>query len=78
MVVHPQQCFGMGLQLARAHGLAGFGTADLHCMLAHWVGFKVMVETDYTVNFGAGEIKAGGNRRHCGIRDIAQLRLNGV
>jgi hypothetical protein len=47
-------------------------------MAAYRMSFKVVVETDNTVNFGAGEIQASGNCRHCGLWNIAQLALNGV
>jgi hypothetical protein len=33
-------------------------------MAAHWMGFKIMVKTDYAMYFGAGEIKAAGNTGH--------------
>jgi hypothetical protein len=78
MVVDAQGLFGMGFKLARPHRLAGFSTADLHSMAAYRMSFKVVVETDNTVNFGAGEIQASGNCRHCGLWNIAQLPLNGM
>ncbi len=65
-------------ELVGAHGLTRLSPAQADHMLPRRCPAKVMIESDYAVNFGTGQIESLGNHRNRALGDISQCRLNGV
>ena len=59
--LHPQDLTCRRLQFARAHGLAGLGTTDLHCTRWRRRCPKIVIKTNDTVNFSDRQRKRSRN-----------------
>jgi len=76
--VHSEFVLGMRGERVGAERLAGLGSTQTHYVLARRRPAKVVVERDYAVNLGAGNIQSLGDERNRPLRHIAQGGLNGV
>ena len=74
--LHPQDMTCRRLQFARAHGLAGLGTADLHCTRWRRRCPKIVIKTNDTVNLSDRKRKRSRNVLVRFGRDIPNLRLD--
>jgi hypothetical protein len=56
VIIDIERCLNVRFEVSAAHGLTRFGSTNLNNMPTGGLGLKVVVETDYPVNFGAGYI----------------------
>jgi hypothetical protein len=78
MEVDAQSLLGKGGQFVAAHGLAGFGLADLDDLATGRRLSEIVVERDDAVDFGAGKIQLGSDDRNRFGRDETDVVLNGM
>lgn len=75
---HAEAIFDVLDQFVAAHGLAGFGAADVEDVAARRMMAKIVIEGDDAVHFGVRYVERVGDDGHRGLIDVSELFLQGV